>query len=69
MSNQQTTTEINVTGMSCEHCVATVEKAAKSVPGVTGATVDLKAGSATVTGTFDRQQVVEAIKAAGYEVS
>lgn len=69
MSSQQTTSNIKVAGMSCEHCMATVEKAAKSVPGVTGATVDLKAGTATVTGTFDRQQVVEAIKAAGYEAS
>jgi copper chaperone CopZ len=69
MSSQQTTTEIKVAGMSCEHCVAAVENAAKGVPGVTQATVDLKAGTATVMGAFDRQQVIEAIKSAGYEAS
>ena len=55
--------------MSCEHCVAAVGKAAKSVPGVTEAVVDLKAGSVRVEGAFDRQQVVAAINAAGYEAS
>ncbi len=69
MSNEHSTTEIKVAGMSCEHCVAAVGKAARSVPGVTDAVVDLKSGLAKVDGSFDRQQVVEAIKAAGYEAS
>ncbi len=60
---------IPVAGMSCAHCAATVEKAAKSVPGVTDAAVDLKAGTVKVEVTFDRERVVEAIKAAGYEAS
>jgi copper chaperone len=67
MSSEHSTTEIKVGGMSCEHCVAAVGKAAKSVSGVTEALVDLKAGLVKVEGSFDRQQVVEAIKAAGYE--
>ena len=62
-------TEIKVNGMSCEHCVAAVGKAVRAVPGVTAAVVDLKAGTVTVEGTFDRERVVEAIKAAGYEAS
>jgi copper chaperone len=69
MDDTQGTTEIKVAGMSCEHCVAAVGKAARSVPGVTEAVVDLKAGLVKVEGSFDRQQVVEAIKAAGYEAS
>jgi copper chaperone len=69
MSNEQQTTEIKVTGMTCQHCVAAVTKAAASVPGVTEAAVDLEAGMVKVTGTFERPQVVEAIKAAGYGAS
>jgi copper chaperone len=61
------TIEIKVNGMSCGHCLATVEKAARSVPGVTNVTVDLEAGTAKVTGAFSRQDVIEAIKTAGYE--
>ena len=39
-----------VTGMACEHCADTVESALESVDGVTGATVDHDAGTATVDG-------------------
>jgi copper chaperone CopZ len=69
MNTEHQTTEIKVTGMSCEHCVAAVGKAARSVPGVTDALVDLKAGTVKVQGAFERTQVVEAIKAAGYEAA
>ncbi|MCL5736155.1 MAG: cation transporter [Actinobacteria bacterium] len=62
-------TVIKVAGMSCGHCVATVEKAARSVPGVTKAVVDLKGGSVALEGVFDRERVIEAIKAAGYQAS
>jgi copper chaperone CopZ len=61
------TIEITVSGMSCQHCVAAVDKAVRAVPGVTDAAVDLAAGAVKVTGAFDRQQVVQAIKTAGYE--
>jgi copper chaperone CopZ len=68
MSADQTI-EIKVGGMSCQHCVNAVDKAVLAVPGVTDAGVDLAAGSVSVTGAFDRQQAVEAIKAAGYEAT
>lgn len=63
------TIEIKVSGMSCQHCVAAVDKAIRAVPGVTEAAVDLASGSVKITGAFDRQQVIEAIKAAGYEAT
>jgi copper chaperone len=70
MSNDRTTTEIEVSGMSCEHCVAAVEAAAKSVAGVTSARVDLKSGMVEVEGTgFERQKVLDAIAKAGYEAA
>jgi copper chaperone CopZ len=69
MNSENQTTEIKVTGMSCEHCVAAVGKAARSVSGVAEALVDLQAGTVKVQGAFERAQVVEAIKAAGYEAA
>jgi copper chaperone CopZ len=62
--------EISVKGMACESCVRTVAQAAKSVSGVIDAAVDLKSGSVKVKGrggSVDRRQVVDAIRAAGYE--
>jgi copper chaperone len=69
MNSEHQTTEIKVTGMSCEHCVAAVGKAVRSVSGVTEALVDLQTGTVKVQGAFERAQVVEAIKAAGYEAT
>jgi len=69
MGNENRGTVIEVAGMSCQHCVAVVGKAVRSVPGVTDAVVDLEIGRVKVEGDFDRTQVVAAIKAAGYEAS
>lgn len=70
MDNSETRTTINVKGMTCGHCVQTVEKAARSVAGVSQATVDLGKGQATITGSgFDLDEVIEAISEAGYAAS
>jgi copper chaperone len=60
------TTELNVSGMTCGHCLAAVTKALKSVEGVTDAHVDLASGKATVTGTSDTQALVAAVTDEGY---
>jgi copper chaperone len=64
-------TVLKVTGMSCEHCVKAVSGAAKALPGVAKADVDLKGG--TVALEYDSAQTaLQDIKAAiedqGYEV-
>ena len=41
--------KLNVEGMMCMHCKASVEKVLSSVPGVTAVSVDLEAKTATVT--------------------
>lgn len=66
--SQQTTIAIH--GMSCPHCTARVKDALESVDGVAGAEVDLDAGQATVTlnGSVSREQLVDAVSEAGYEV-
>ena len=61
-------TVIKVEGMMCTHCKAAVEKACKSVPGVTDAVVDLKAKTATVTGNADVAALKKAIEDEGFEV-
>jgi copper chaperone len=39
---------IKVDGMSCEHCVKAITKAVSVLPGISGVTVDLEAGTVTV---------------------
>lgn len=65
------TETINVTGMSCQHCVMSVKKVTTALPGVTAVEVDLDA--ATVRVDFDPAQIdLAKIKSAiddqGYEV-
>ena len=58
-----------VEGMMCNHCKMTVEKALSGVPGVTSATVDLEAKTATVTLSEDVADATlfDAVKAKGFE--
>ena len=62
-------TEFGIEGMSCASCVARVEKAIKSVPGVDAASVNLATERATVTfkDAVDTDAVLRAIESAGYE--
>lgn len=61
------TVELKIEGMSCEHCVARVEKALAAVDGVTGAEVRLDPGSATIGGeNIDMDDLIEAVDRVGY---
>ena len=61
---------LKVNGMSCEHCVAAVTKAAKGVPGVRCVKVDLKAETASFqSDDAALSQVKAAITEAGFEVA
>ena len=65
------TIELPVQGMTCGHCVSTVQSALERVRGVRTATVVLQPGSATVTfdpAATDRSQLKQAIATAGYVV-
>lgn len=64
-------TEYLVEGLTCGHCVQTVEKAVRAVPGVESAGVDLVAGGASrlrVAGTVAATSVRAAVTGAGYSV-
>ena len=55
-----------ITGMSCAACSAHVEKAVSKVVGVTSCTVSLLTNSMSVEGSATSDQIIEAVKAAGY---
>jgi len=57
---------LDVSGMSCAACVATVEKAIRSVDGVDEAMVNFADHSAVVIGDVDPQKVISAIVDSGY---
>lgn len=59
-------TELNITGMSCGHCVSAVEKALKAVPGVDGVQVTLTPGKAVVEGNASQQDMIAAVTEEGY---
>ena len=64
------TTVINVNGMMCEHCKATVEKVTRGVEGVSNSEVNLDAKNVTIehSADTDLDKVKKAITDAGYEV-
>jgi copper ion binding protein len=68
MSQRSTYT---VTGMTCEHCVASVTEEITEIDGVTDVTVDLPTGGVTVTADrpLDQAQVRTAVEEAGYRLA
>lgn len=58
-----------VTGMSCAACSSRVEKAVSKVPGVTSCSVSLLTNSMGVEGTASEQEIIKAVKDAGYGAS
>jgi len=60
--------EFTVTGMTCEHCAATVRRAALAVEGATDAQVDVASGRLVVSGErVDSSSVECSVAEAGYE--
>lgn len=60
-------TKLNVSGMSCQHCVGAVRNALEHVPGVESVDVSLEQGSAVVAGTADVATMVAAVEDAGFD--
>lgn len=65
------TSTYTVTGMTCGHCVASVQKEIGKLDGVTGVEVDLASGRVQVESATPLAQadVVAAVDEAGYEVA
>ncbi len=58
---------IRITGMSCSHCVGSIEKALRAVPGVQRIKeIRLDDGTAVIEGSPDAQAIISAVRDAGY---
>jgi Cu+-exporting ATPase len=62
-------TSVDISGMTCASCVARVEKALRAVPGVQDASVNLATERASVRGSADADELVAAVRRAGYEAA
>ncbi len=58
--------QFDVTGMMCAACSACVAKAVNGAPGVSSCSVNLLTNSMGVEGTATNEQIIEAVKKAGY---
>jgi copper chaperone len=64
-----TTREFAVAGMTCAHCVLSVDEEVSEVAGVDAVDVDLATGRLRVSGSgFSDEAVKNAVADAGYEV-
>lgn len=63
-----TTTEYQVTGMTCGHCEGAVRTEVSEIDGVTGIEVSVQSGRLTVTSEqpLDDAAVIAAVDEAGY---
>ncbi|MBO1903141.1 heavy-metal-associated domain-containing protein [Leucobacter weissii] len=63
-----TTTEYQVTGMSCGHCETAIRSEVSEIPGVTGIDVSAQTGRLAVTAEqpVDDAAVIAAVDEAGY---
>lgn len=62
-------TILNISGMTCGHCVAAVTRALQQVPGVEQAEVSLDPQRAVVSGEAEPQALIAAVEQEGYEAS
>lgn len=64
------TTELQVAGMTCDHCAMAVGRELDALPGVQAVQVSVPTGKVTVTHDrpLDPQQVADAIDEAGYQL-
>lgn len=65
------TATYTVTGMTCQHCVASVTEEIGELSGVQGVDVDLPTGAVIVTSEqpLDAEAVRSAVEEAGYQLA
>lgn len=69
VKHKEMTQEFQISGMNCAHCRASVEKAIAGVEGVETVDVNLSKKNAIVSGDFEKEDVVQAVRLAGFEIS
>lgn len=63
-----TTLQLQVKGMSCQHCVKAVTKAIQSLDADATVSVELAQGTVTVQTALSREAIIHAISDEGYTV-
>ena len=65
------TTTYTVSGMTCQHCVASVTEEVQEIQGVEDVSVELESGAVTVTSTapLEEATVRAAVEEAGYQLA
>jgi copper chaperone CopZ len=58
--------KLKVTGMTCNHCAAAVNKALSGVQGAKDVRVNLKQGEATIEGSAKPDDLIKAVVEEGY---
>jgi uncharacterized membrane protein YraQ (UPF0718 family)/copper chaperone CopZ len=66
MESTNTTTTYAIEGMTCNHCVANVDKNLKAIDGVNDVSVHLQKGEAVIDGNVDTSKIKEVIEGIGY---
>lgn len=62
------TTEYIIKGMNCPHCQAAVTKSINGVKGIEEVDVNLSSGKATVKGKHNPEELIAAVRNAGFDV-
>ena len=59
-------TEINISNMKCNGCVANAQKALEGLPGLESVEINLQQANAVLTGDFDLAEAIKRLTEAGY---
>ncbi|HEX5357108.1 MAG: heavy-metal-associated domain-containing protein [Aquabacterium sp.] len=66
--SEATSHQLQVKGMTCQHCVKAVTKAIQALDSSATVSVELPQGHVTVQTTLSREDTVKAISDEGYDV-
>ncbi|WP_409526264.1 heavy-metal-associated domain-containing protein [Nitrincola sp. MINF-07-Sa-05] len=61
--------EVNVSGMSCGHCVKAITQAVQELSNEAVVDIDLSSGKVSIAGLSDAAAISHAIEEAGFEVT
>jgi Cd2+/Zn2+-exporting ATPase len=69
MTDTQTGLKLHITGMDCANCALTLERSIAKIKGVETVQVNFTAATLEASGDLDTQNIVERIRALGYDVA
>ena len=58
----------NVPDMECEHCKKTIESEIRKLSGIENVNINLKTKEVEVIGRVTKEEIISAIKSAGYSI-